>query len=374
MFKLLSGYPSGRLFLLTSLRGRKNILGTEFERYRQMYFPELTGTRYHGYGRLLLLADRMLTPLLAVLAGIIALSWRPQAVLTVAHGYFFLAAAAVRCVLRIPLVVIVHDDWLALTEEVYIFRRIAPSLYRWALRQGDLVYAVSEGMRSHLYTAYGVRADVFLPIALPNEYADADATGPSETFRIAFTGTIFSTVREGISLTAEAVNSGLLANRLGRPVELLLSTRYPEEAMVAHGWLSDHVHNQGWLSENDYKRFLASVDLLLVPVAFHASTQFYADTSFPSKLADYTASGRPVLAIAPRGSTTWDYCSQNKNAILVTEPTVDAMVDAIADAVSSDRMRGLAAASLTAFHRNHDVIGKRSWFQQQLTGLVAGHT
>jgi hypothetical protein len=369
MYKLLADQPADRLFLITSHRDRRFLLKPPFNRFRRFLYPHLTGEQLHGYGRILMLLDRILLPFLVGLVALVTLSWRPQVILSVAHGYFFLAAALVRRLLGVPLALIVHDDWIALTQEVYWFRKLAPLLYRWALRQADLIYAVSDAMKVHLKTQYGVDSQTFFPVAIANQHARQLELQPGEPLRIAFTGTVYSTVREGIALVADAVNSGQLASRIGRPVEFLLSTRYPEAAMREHGWLSPQVRNAGWLPGDEYEQLLASADLLLVPIAFHSQTQFYADTSFPSKLADYTASGRPVLLIAPPGSTTWDYCQRHGNAIFVSEPTVDATVSAIAEALSANRLSALAQASREAFERNHNVVPQRRWFFSALAEL-----
>src|SRR5207253_6403 len=60
----------------------------------------------------------------------------------------------------------------------------------------------------------------------------------------------------------------------------------------------------GLLKSNDLiRRFRDEVDVLFVSMSFDAADRANVQLSFPSKLADYTAAGLPLLIQGP------DYCS-----------------------------------------------------------------
>lgn len=64
------------------------------------------------------------------------------------------------------------------------------------------------------------------------------------------------------------------------------------KAMVSEFGLEEHVQFTGWLSDDDWVRYLASVDICVAPDPSNPFT----DRSTMMKIAEYMAAGRPVVA------------------------------------------------------------------------------
>jgi len=114
---------------------------------------------------------------------------------------------------------------------------------------------------------------------------------------IAFAGTINS---EGYVRALKDL-SQVLSKMNGR---LLLFGPISQQQAKQNGLDDPHVVLGGFLSPNDLiRRLRDEVDVLFVPMSFSKSERSNMEMAFPSKLADYTATGLPLLIYAP------PYCS-----------------------------------------------------------------
>jgi hypothetical protein len=333
------------------------------------WFPELTGKKIHGVGRILMLLDRLLIPVLALYLIAIILMRRSQVVVSVSHGYYFLAAAVAAKVTATPFVLIVHDDWVALNEVVYIFRRFSVPLLGWALRSADHVYSIGEGMRRHLLDRYGVDSEIQMPSTQPNRYASAGGLQTAVPSTIIFGGMISNTVRDAIDLVGKAINS-LRTEDGQRRFELVLYSPSAGEECQLNGWNELGIKDGGWLEHSRLQPTLASSDILLLPLGFDPAVTFYSTTSFPSKVADYLASGRPILLVGPEESNVVAYLRDLDCAELVTEPDLEAVRRALLRLSDPERIRTLSINSLRAFDLNHRIDRQRESFLLRLGSLM----
>lgn len=372
MGRLLSDFGPDSLTIVTSRRRAGILEKSRFADCPRLLFPEITGQKCHGTGRIKLLLDRALIPVLAVCIAVLIARRRPSAVVTVAHGYFFLAATLAAVAMRVPVITIVHDDWTALNEIVYIFRRFSRPLLQWALRRSAHVYAISEAMRLHLHEAYGVRADLQLPSTLPNPYAQEPENRLRDRFQLVFAGNIADTVRDSLDALIRVLKEDEIRQGLPQRAEIVLCTQYSEADVLSHGWTAPSVRLAGWLEREDYLKLLAEADVLVLPLAFAESAAFYAATSFPSKLADYLAAGKPVLVIAPPEAPITDYAKRNGFAEVVTTSNSTDIVGALKVLMHDSRRRNaLGANALRSFENNHSIVRQREEFRRRIAAVAA---
>ncbi len=89
-----------------------------------------------------------------------------SAILSVVSGTYFLAAALVSSRTKLPLVLIVHDDWVPIIANfIPLPRRFFTALMGFALRKASHIFVVSAGMRQMLRDAYGVDSEIQMPAA-----------------------------------------------------------------------------------------------------------------------------------------------------------------------------------------------------------------
>ncbi len=207
--RLLLAYPAERLRVLQSdLYGSHppgrlpGVRYTDFPNGRRRFLQTRLVKFYSAW---LILTAPFRTGTLGQRLG----DFQPEAVLTVAHGYGWLAAAAWAAKRRVPLHLIVHDDWLTFVS--------APAWLRpWIARQFGRVYrqaasrlCVSPAMAEEYERRFGVPGTVLYPGRGPEDDSDDTAKPPvagavARPFTLGYAGVIGSASYEQSLLQAAA--------------------------------------------------------------------------------------------------------------------------------------------------------------------------
>jgi hypothetical protein len=282
----------------------------------------------------------------------------PQAVVTVTHGYSWLAAAEYALRKDLPLHLLLHDDWpednLSITQARPCAQRLLRDYYRAAASRLCISAYMAEVYRNELFAP----ADVLYPCSdsIAEEY-----TEPPETVLrhvlcpvVGFGGT----VSEGQSCVLRTVAQALAG--LGGKL-LLYGPMSPGRAR-ALGLDLANIELRGLVSSAEMIRaFRQSADFLLIPQSFLEGDHRQTVMSFPSKIADYSSAGRPLLIVAPEYSSLVRWCAgMPAIAEIVTEHDALAVGAAIKRLMCSvDHRRRLAAGALEV----HDeyFCGANAW-------------
>jgi len=271
----------------------------------------------------------------------------PQAVLTVTHFVSWITAAYYAAQNRLPLHLILHDECveipsLAGWSKAWL-RRIFGNIYRKA--QSRL--CVSPYMVDEYEARYGSAGDVLYPSRakdaqdfgqLPQRLLQSNG---NEQLVVAFGGTVNSAgVIQLLGLIARALEPMKGVLKLFGPID-------PDRART-NGLAAANIEFRGSLNADAFKLALREeADVLLAPMNFAPEDAANARTSFPSKLAEYTAVGLPILIVGP------EYCSGVRWArdhAPVAEVVSKADVEEIARALNTlrlpERRRELARAAL----------------------------
>jgi hypothetical protein len=228
-------------------------------------------------------------------------SRRPEAIITVCHGLFWLVAAKVANILKLPLHLIVHDH-------VPMTSPVPEGLRTHILEDFGQIYStaasrfcVSEAMAAEYEQLFGVAAQVLYPSrarSLLNE-ASIDVCCPVTSRGL--TGVFAGTVAGQGYVNALAA----LARQLERVGGKLLLYGLLSRAEAAPLGLDlPNVEFRGLVSARVLRdQCQKEADFLYVPMSFGESDSVNMRLSFPSKLADYTEMGLPLLIRGPK------YCS-----------------------------------------------------------------
>lgn len=222
-------------------------------------------------------------------------------VVTVAHGVGWLTAAALADGKDLPLHLIVHDDWPRAANVPPIFRKWLEETFGRVYAQASSRLCVSPLMRTRYLEQYGCDGEVIYPTRATNclsvDRPPVRSRGSSQPFNVAFAGTIntpgyVKALR--MLLEALAIVNGKLtifgplskeearANALDGPNVVLKGLVRPDELL---------------------EQLREDADALFVPMSFSPEDRWNMEMAFPSKLADYTAIGLPLIIYGP------EYCS-----------------------------------------------------------------
>jgi len=328
LYRLLDGYPADRLNIVEAgdfisdlarrLRGaqyhRAQTLGTRLS--------SLTRTRFSqtAVALQLVCAERFVAPLRALARKIDA-----EAVLTVAHGYSWLSALRVSRECRIPFHMIVHDDPVSSIG-------VPPSLRHWLGDKFGTAYAaalsrlcVSPGMEEAYRQRYSAPGSVLYPsqgssAALPQ----CSPRSAGQSFVMGYAGSLeVGDYRRAARVIAEVLRD--------EGAQLFIYGPTSATQLRACGLDLPNVILRGSVPNTEIVNVLcADVDALFLPMSFEAAQRTATELSFPSKLADYTATRLPVLIRAPRYSSAVRWAWENPGvAKVVTDDGEAALRDAI---------------------------------------------
>jgi len=231
-------------------------------------------------------------------------------VLTVAHGFGWLAAARLAETRQVPLHLIVHDDWPRVARLPHAFRPWLDRRFGEVYRQARSRLCVSPAMRDAYEQRYGSGAEVLYPIR-SQDYSDGNSATrrPDDaTFTVAFAGSINS---QGYVDALKTLHRVL--TRIGG--RLLIFGPVNETDAKNYGLDLPNITLRGLLDWPELiVRLREEADVLFVPMSFAKSDSSNMRLAFPSKLADYTAVGAPLLIYGPQYCSAVRWAKENPGA------------------------------------------------------------
>ena len=313
LHRLLSDYPTDRLTIIET--------ATESQPKRRL--PNVTYSSHHIANQRWL--DTRFHPYVAAwftrrapgMAPKIAPSLNGfEAVLTVAHGFGWLTAAEIANQRKVPLHLIIHDDWPRVADVAPQFRNTLDERFACVYRQAQSRFCVSPAMSRCYEERYGVSGSVIYPIRAadcPDYDAPPAHLGNNDRpFTIAFAGTINS---HGYVRALTALQQAL------EPVDGRLLIFGPQTPDILS---SPNTEICGLVTATDLlKRLRAEAHALFVPMSFADADRANMEMAFPSKLADYTATGVPLLIYGPSYCSAVAWAHENPGVAEVVEAEPD---------------------------------------------------
>jgi hypothetical protein len=344
LYRLLQRYPADRVRVIENI-------------YRSLPARRLPGVIYRSIN---VRAERLLrTRFHKWISAVLSLSapwwcdrierhldgFQPEAVLSVAHGFSWMTAAAFASRHGLPLHFIVHDDWPAIVTGARPVRAWVDREVRRCYLKATSRLCVSSYMLDEYKRRYGVNGTILYPCRaadavlfdLPPERLRH--TNPGIT--AAFAGTIND---PGDAQTLQRL-AGILNVHGGR---LLIYGPLTREVSATIGLDRQNIDVRGLVSSSDLiQRVRDEADILFVPMSFHPECRARIETNFPSKLTDYTAMGLPLLIYGPDYSSAVRWATENPGvAEVVTADRGDELSAAIERLRAPDHRLVLAKAAL----------------------------
>ncbi len=307
LYRLLENYPANRLRVLESnlsvSRSDRRLPDVEYR-----VLP--TGRRRLLNSRMHALYSSWLSwsaAARAVSAFALLNSFTPDCVVSVGHGYGWLTAATLAERLEVPFHLIMHDDWPRVAGILPRWRSLLERRFAEVYGRATSRLCVSPFMAEEYQKRYGSPGSVLYPSRSSNcpvfEAAEARVLADEDELVIGYGGNgcpeVVSCLRDLAYLLARAKARLCVFGPFAEPVRQELLSISP--AITFHGLVP-------------YIRMITELhrtaDVLFVPMAFGEASRQNMIVSFPSKLADYTATGRPLLIYGP------SYCSASRWASL----------------------------------------------------------
>ena len=329
MYRLLKNHPPDHLRIIESgiLRSAwpgPRLPGVRYDRMN-MGWPRLLRTRFcTAYATSLFLTARLRGRLLCRSVR----DWKPQAVLSVVHGITWLTAAAAAQRLSIPLHLIIHDDPLNNMWLPSGFLNQAERAIGRVYRQAATRLCVSPAMADLYKTRFGAKCTVLYPVRDPDAQAFDQ---PPERLRQSARPLVFA-YAGSVSNAAYSTALTMLADVL-EPLghRMLLFSNWGSETLRNLRLDRAHVTVKEPAKPGHLVTDLREqADVLFVPMSFEPGDAVHVQTSFPSKLTDYTAAGLPLLIWGPPNCSAVKWATDNPGvAEIVVELNTDSLKQAI---------------------------------------------
>jgi glycosyltransferase involved in cell wall biosynthesis len=276
-------------------------------------------------------------------------NFKPEAVLTVVHGYSWIAAAEFALRTRLPLHLILHDDWLSGLQALERSKASAEKLFASHYRRATTRFCVSPAMAECYRERYGVEGEVLYPIRAANCPV---ATEPAPTKQrdglvVGYAGTIngdgYVARLQALAKALDTMNGKLLIYG-PTSVEHAKSIGLDERNISFRGLIP---------SEQLIDELRRETDLLFAPMSFRSEDRINMELSFPSKLTDYTAVGLPLLINGPSYCSAVRWANENPGVAEVVESAdVESLTKALQVLEANpNQRRELAGAGLISGER-----------------------
>ncbi len=367
MSRLLKEYSSDSLTVLTS------------KRYARISPPEgrldceqncvalSEGYGRFGLGRLRIALNWLRIPLIALTAIRIIRRRRIAAILTVLHGYFHFVATLAARLTGIPYVVIVHDDYTCQMNT------LVRQMTRAVLRNAARIYCVSPGMQETVRLQFGVESELQRPAS--EKPAFAASRQQKDELSIVFAGSITAAVEDSLRALAELIVTGKLKESGIPNAKLHLYTVVRDEQKRAWGWDHADIVIHSWVGQNELVQVLRNADILFLPFSFAPSERHTVETAFPSKTADYLASGTPILIFGPEYSSLVGYARREGFGEIVSDRKPELLIGAIRRLTADPECRQMVMSrSLQVFSKYHDICRQRVEFSNMLQAIAGAQT
>jgi glycosyltransferase involved in cell wall biosynthesis len=324
MYRLLEDYPKEKLRIIEVLGASspdRRLAGSEY-RALGTRLTRLLWNRFHYY---LSPIATLGAPILRHRIPKILAGFRPEALMTVVDGYSWATAAAYAEQHKLPLHLVLHDEHARVAERFAVERQwIERRLRHWYPRAASRL-CVSPYMEETYRDRYGAVGDVLYPSRGKDSLYFTEPApslqGPCAPFTIAFGGSIHAEYARSLQRIAVALQSSR-----GR---LIVYGPYTTTAV-------DRLHgpNVEWRGRVSSEEFIThcrnEAHAMYIPMSYSEKDRLNMEISFPSKLADSTAVGLPLIIDGPEYCSAVRWARQNPGvAEVVAVQDVDFLTAAI---------------------------------------------
>lgn len=248
-------------------------------------------------------------------------SQNPEAIISVAHGSSWMVAQDVAEELNLPFHLIVHDDFPSFHPSMFSEKRVRSNFLQ-RLSKSETVFCVSKPMRDAYKRLVPGNFTVLMPSQGPNQSDSAPIEPPvhsRECPNVVYAGSINS---ESIAKHLRAMAEAMERRNFGK---LIIYSQAPDSSSLAH----KRIDSRAMVPPSQtFSEFQDQADFLLLLMNFEESIRSNMEFCFPSKLVDYTATGKPIIFVGPiyGSGIQWGIQEIGKESVFTT-PDYDRIVD-----------------------------------------------
>ena len=245
-------------------------------------------------------------------------SFRPDVLVTVAHGWWHIQARRSATQFKLPLVSFFQDWWPDFPEVPAAFRARVEREFRETCAASDVVICVSDHMRRELGEPKNA---VVLHDAPSLPLCDERTRSIEFPLRVAYFGNLFE--------YGPLIESALRTLNGSDRVRLEVFGPTPLWSSGAEEEFRSRGVYRGFIPSNELAESLQNFQAALVVMSFAPSHRRRMITSFPSKMIDAMQLGLPVVVWGPEHCSAVEWAHRGERALCVSDPNPSALREAL---------------------------------------------
>ena len=251
-------------------------------------------------------------------------SFRPDVVLTVAHGSWHMQARKIAKEFRLPLVSFFQDWWPDFPDVPLVFRSRVEREFRKTCAASDIATCVSDGMWQELGEPPNALVLHDIPSMARCERSTPDSKLP---LRIVYFG--------NLSEYGALIESALRVLNASDRVRLEVFGPSPLWTSGAEDEFRSRGVYRGFIPSNELAKSLQNFQAALVVMSFTPLHRRRMTTSFPSKMIDAPQLGLPIVIWGPEYCSAVKWARRGERALCVTDPKPAALRQALDELAGS---------------------------------------
>lgn len=375
MYNLLKNYPSSKLHVICGSHYYAKVNKSLLLSCTYDSFLTTNRTGRFFLGRLKLLMEVLLSPVFFVWTLAKIKKYDGAALVTVTHGYACVWSAVISKFTNLPLITLVHDDWVEMSWKGSFIphKGIYNKLLYFVLKTSKLVFSVSESMASRIKTIFNINTILQLPATELNQdtYHSPILLEKKTVYKVLYMGSLYSLMKDSILLVCDAV---AIRNKTSSTpdyiVEIYSNSNLETRSTLNQKYSGCNISFKDFVKKELFLATLNSADILLIPHSFDKDLEVLTETSFPSKLPECLNSGKPLLVVAPSHSSISKYALKFKFAKVVNNFDPLQVLQALDDITNNPQeVANMLNNARTVLKKNHCLESQRKDFHSQLQKL-----
>lgn len=251
-------------------------------------------------------------------------SFRPDVLVTVAHGWWHIQARRIARQFKLPLVSFYQDWWPDFPEVPAAFRAGVEREFRKTRVGSAVAICVSDGMRREL----GEPENALVLHDAPSLTRCGEMT---RDFKLPLRVVYFGNLSEYGPLIESALRALKGSNR----IRLEVFGPTPHWTSGAEDEFRSRGFYHGFIPSNELAKSLQDFQAALIVMSFAPSHRRRMTTSFPSKMIDAMQLGLPVVIWGPEYCSAVKWARKGDRALSVTDPNPLALREALEELTAS---------------------------------------
>ncbi|MDV2995711.1 MAG: hypothetical protein N4J56_005365 [Chroococcidiopsis sp. SAG 2025] len=247
------------------------------------------------------------------------------------------------------------DDWIACDNSRWLSNSVQKTATQ-LLKQANGWLMISEQLQNELSKRYQIKPQSSLivhnPVDLLDKHLPATVTTHEGTFKVVYAGSIWSMHYDALAAIAEAI---FQLRCDGKDIELVVHTDKCFWNPYREKWKQWEVTYGDIIPYQELNSYLQRADLLLVASSFLPEYAHMTRSSVQTKLTDYMAAGRPILACGPAYSACNQFLKKWKCGLVCETNQVSTIESFLIDTISNKSLQQeIAEVAFKVLNENFD--------------------